>query len=69
MMPDGEIIHRCDWCGVSRIETPMHVIERRMRETGSAQKNFKPSDTPETDPTTSPDTPPQGTRPNNKEIA
>ena len=32
-------------------------------------KNFKPSDTPETDPTTSPDTPPQGTRPNNKEIA
>ena|GEM_PF-5316611 len=30
---------------------------------------FKPSDTPETDPTPSPDTPPRGTRPNQKEIA
>jgi hypothetical protein len=33
---DGTFAHRCDWCGVSRRETPMHVTARRMRESATA---------------------------------
>ena len=31
-LEDGVTIHRCDWCGVSRTETPLAVTIRRMRE-------------------------------------
>lgn len=39
--PDGVTLHRCDWCGVSRTDTPLHVIERRMREHGTTEKNLR----------------------------
>jgi hypothetical protein len=48
----------------------MHeIIKQILLEEIERYPDFKVSDTPETDPTTSPDTPPRGTRPNNKEIA
>lgn len=31
-MEDGVIIHRCEWCGVSRTEVPLEVTRRRMKE-------------------------------------
>jgi len=69
LAPDGETIHRCDWCGVSRVETPMHVIARRIRATGSAQKNFKVSDTPPSGPEKNSGHSGTPDPPNNKEIA
>lgn len=33
-MPDGVYLHRCDWCGMTRKEVPMWLIEQRMREAG-----------------------------------
>jgi hypothetical protein len=32
LAPDGVIVHRCEWCGVSRTEVPLEVTMRRMRE-------------------------------------
>jgi len=56
----GETVPCRRGCGAVLIATRLEWQELQ---------DFKPSDTPETDPTTSPDTPPRGTRPNNKEIA
>lgn len=30
-MEDGRTLHRCEWCGMSRVETPTWVTEREMR--------------------------------------
>jgi len=45
------------------------IFKQMLLEEIELYPDFKPSDTPETDPTPSPDTPPRGTRPNQKEIA
>lgn len=37
-MEDGCSLHRCEWCGMSRKETPMYVIEARMREGKEAEQ-------------------------------
>jgi hypothetical protein len=34
-MEDGCTIHKCEWCGVSRKETPMWLTEQRMRASRS----------------------------------
>ena len=31
-LDDGRTVHRCEWCGVSRIETPLEVTIREMEE-------------------------------------
>lgn len=31
-MDDGTTLHRCDWCGMSRVEVPTWLIEKRIRE-------------------------------------
>lgn len=31
-MEDGRFLHRCEWCGLRRTETPMWITEREMRE-------------------------------------
>lgn len=30
-LEDGRTLHRCEWCGVHRVETPMSVILADMR--------------------------------------
>ena len=52
-----------------RFDEVLDALERGTDIRVEAGTIFKPSDTPETDPTPSPDTPPRGTRPNQKEIA
>ena len=34
-LEDGAIVHRCEWCGVSRTERPLRAIERDMRAAAS----------------------------------
>ncbi len=30
-MQDGRLLHRCEWCGMSRVETPMSVTVAEMK--------------------------------------
>lgn len=43
LAPDGVIVHRCEWCGVSRTEVPLEVTLRRMKAEHSAALNHRDS--------------------------
>lgn len=40
-MEDGAVIHKCEWCGVSRVDHTMESIRRKMAADRDAVPSFE----------------------------